>query len=229
MQSVYLTSYLQDKFVNESDSFKYKRIGTLPALPITALEMQAQVRIDVLLEQQSYINLIIASAVRYAEEYMNLSLINTQWLTYGDNFDANAFELRKGYFVTLDSFEYVSITAGNILVDVDPTIFQVADKSFYAQILMRNGKTFPFNDLVNEDNAITIKFTSGMAANSSEFAAQYPDLKMALLQHCAFLYDNRGNTMSDKEYTNKIPAGVLEVYERYKAPAIFSGGIYNTL
>jgi uncharacterized phiE125 gp8 family phage protein len=228
MQSTYLASYQQSKFVNESDSFKYKRIGTLPVLPITAQDMQNQIRVDVLLEQASYLNLIIASAIRYAEEYMNLSLINTQWQTTRDNFDANAFELRKGYFVSLEKFQYIDVTTG-LYVTVDPTIYQIADKSYYAQILLLQGYQFPFNNIKQEDNAINIEFTAGMSANPSDFLAQYPDLKMALLQHCTFIYENRGNDTASmmKDTTSVLPQMILDVYDRYKAPSIFSGTIFN--
>jgi hypothetical protein len=203
-------------------------MGTLPVAPISIDEFQNQIRIDIPLEQTSYLNLIIKSVVRYAEEYMNLSLINTKWQTTRNTFDCSAFELRKGYFVSLEKFEYVDL-ATSLYVDVDPAIYYIADKSYYAQILLKHGQEFPFQQAMPNDDAINIEFTAGMAETSIEFENLYPDLKMALLQHCCFNYENRGNdvAVNSKNEYNSLPGLITDVYDRYRDISIFGGVIYN--
>ena len=82
----------------------------------------------------------------------------------------------------------------------------------------------------SQDNAIVIEFTSGLTTTPIIFGQRYPDLKFAMLQHCAFYYENRGNdvAVNASSGANALPQMILEVYERYKAPMIFGGMIFNT-
>jgi uncharacterized phiE125 gp8 family phage protein len=226
-QTLYLGTYSPHKRINETEAFNYTRINT-PLLPITVDELKSQIRIDIPLEQSSYLSLIIKSVVRYAEDYMNLSLINTQWRTIRDNFDCEAFELRKGYFFSLEKFQYVDSITG-LYVDVDSTIYQIAKKTYYAQILLLDNYEYPIQSIRVMDNAINIEFTAGMAANAIDFENFYPNLKMALLQHCCFAYENRGNdvAINAKSETNALPQMILDSYNRYKDLSIFGGVIYN--
>ena len=229
MQSTYLATYAQQKNVNETEAFLYLRLDPLPLIPITIDELKQHLRIDQSLEQVSYLNMILASVTHAAEEYMSMTCLPTKWRTYRNNFNANAFELRKGYFQTLQSFKYIdNIT--NLLVDVDSTVYQAVAKDYFGQIILKSDQRFPYGMISSQDNAIVIEFTSGLTTTPIIFGQRYPDLKFAMLQHCAFYYENRGNdvAVNASSGANALPQMILEVYERYKAPMIFGGMIFNT-
>jgi len=229
MQSPYLASYAPYKNVNETEAFQYIRLSTLPTSPISMNDFQQHLRIDAPLEQTDYLNMIIYAAIHYAEEYMSMTLLPTKWRTYRNNFDANAFELRKGYFRSLEKFQYLDIDTG-LWTDVDTTIYQAVSKEYYGQILLLSDQRFPYEKIQAQDNAILIEFTSGLSSTSTIFVQHYPDLKFALLQHCAFLYENRGNdvAVNSGSGANLIPQMILDVYEKYKAVSIFGGMIFST-
>jgi len=227
MDPTYLATYAPVKYINETEGFLYQRIGVRPPLPITASELQAHIRVDVPLEQPDYLNLLIGSVVHYAESYIGLNCLPTQWLTYRDNFEPNAFELRKGYFQSLQSFQYLARDT-MIWTDVDPTLYQVALRPYYSQILLLAEHDYPFRDTARQQNAIEIKFTSGLSDIPANFALDFPDLKIAMLDHCAFEYENRGNDIGFvRGDAVGLPPKIEEVYERYKVPAAFGGVIFN--
>jgi hypothetical protein len=229
MQSPYLASYAPFKNLNETEAFQYIRLNPLPTTPISMNDFLQHSRIDVPLEQTDYLNMIIYSAIHYAEEYMSMTLLPTKWRTYRNNFDANAFELRKGYFQSLEKFQYIDLTTG-LYVDVDSTIYQAVAKQYYGQILLMSDQRFPYEKIKSQDNAILIEFTSGLSSTSTIFVQHYPDLKFALLQHCAFLYENRGNdvAVNSNSGANSLPQMILDVYEKYKAVNVFGGMIFST-
>lgn len=225
--TLYLGTYSQQKRINETEGFPYKIIENPAQSLISIAEMQRHLRIDIPLEQTSYLNLLIKNVIRYAGQYLNLSLLNTKWRTYRNNFDCDAFTLRKGYFVSLDEFKYIDIDS-NLYVNVDPDVYYIADKLYYALIMRKKGQEFPVN-IADQDNAITIEFTAGMAETPQEFEDLYADLKMALLQHCCFNYENRGNDVAVNSMNefNSLPAMIREVYDRYRDVGIFGGDIFN--
>lgn len=227
MEYPYLASYQQAKFISEPEAYLYEKIGTRPLLPITIAELQDQCRIDVALEQQSYFNLIISSVVMYVERYTSLSCIAQQYLTYRDSLKAPAIELRKGYFITLDEFKYFQYST-QTWETIDASVYQIDKRSYFAQILPMPNQCFPSEAAQPTSNSVQIKFTAGMATTPALFETICPDLKLAMMQHCVFLYENRGNDVAAlKNDANAIPQMILDVYDRYKVPSLFSGVISN--
>jgi hypothetical protein len=223
MWTPYLASYEQLKQLGETDAFLYTKTGTLPPLPITLQELQNHIRIDIPLEQTAYLTLIIQSAVNFFENYSAMTCLPTQWITYRNNFEAPAIELRKGYFQTLQTFQYMDKTT-LLWIDVASTVYQTVPMSYFAQIVKLIDQVYPYGDIAIRNNAVKIVFTSGLALLPTDFATTYPDLKMALLEHCAFLYAARGNALGA---ALEIPEFIREVYDRYKAPCLFGGVITN--
>jgi hypothetical protein len=222
MWTPYLASYQQLKQVGETEAYLYIKTGTPPPLPITLQEFQNHIRIDIPLEIVSYLNLIIQMAVNFFENYSAMTCLSTQWITYRTNFEAPAFELRKGYFQSLQSFQYLDKTT--LLWDtVDPAVYQIVPMSYFAQIMKIIDQVYPYENIAIRQNAIKIIFTSGLALLPTDFATTYPDLKFALLQHCAFLYANRGNATGNNSL--ELLECAREVYDRYKAPCLFGGTI----
>jgi hypothetical protein len=224
MWTPYLASYQQLKQLGETDAYVYIKTGTLPPLPITLQEFQNHLRIDIPLEITSYLTLIMQSAVNFFESYSAMTCLSTQWITYRNGFEAPAIDLRKGYFQSLQSFQYMDKTT-LLFVSVDPTVYQVVPTSYFGQITKIIDQVYPYTNIAIRQNNVKISFTSGLALAPTDFAVSYPDLKMALLDHCAFLYANRGNAISGNNFANELPDFIREVYDRYKAPCLFGGVI----
>jgi uncharacterized phiE125 gp8 family phage protein len=229
--SYYLSSWLQEKSVNESEAFLYERLSGRTNLPISIADLEQHLRIDDPIEQSSYLTMLINAAVFYAEDFMGVSIINQKWRTYRDNFYAGAFELRKAYFVSLESIQYLK---NGVYTAVDPTIYYISKKQYYNQLMTNINQQWPYLDVDPIDNAIKIEFTAGLGAAEANIPA---DLQMALLNYVAFMYENRGNNdiagMTSSGFgkensgLNAIPNICRDVFLKYKVPDVYGGFEYT--
>lgn len=202
-----------------------------PSYPITLQQLYDHVRVDAPQEQLSYLNMILAAVTRVAEDYMNIDIIQKSWRTYRDDFNANYFQLRKSPFVSLQNFQILS---NGVYVDIDPSLYYISQHPYYAQIALKNEKVWPVDSLDLANNAIKIEFTSGLATDSNNIPE---DLQQALLNHAAFMYENRGNndiagltssgTSEETSGLNAIPNLSKLIYENYRVADIFGGYFYN--
>lgn len=217
MNSQYLSSYQQHKRTVEAGNYLYEKIIDAPINPpLLQSTLLQHLRIDSLQEQTTYIDLIIASVSEIFEKYTNVNIIKQKWRTYRNNFDVGSFELRKAPFVSLQTFQKL---IENVWTEIDEDIYTISLRSDYAQILPSNSTTLWGNEEVdNVDNAIKIEFTAGIADNQSQVPA---NLKLHLLNHCAWLYENRGNSLMNEKFD-------LSVYDQWKIFDLF-GGFSNTI
>jgi uncharacterized phiE125 gp8 family phage protein len=205
-----------------------------PQYPITLQQLYDHIRIDAAPEQLSYLNGIIGAVTAFAEDYMNINIIQQSWRTYRDDFQSNVFQLRKSPFVSLQSFQYKSY---GIYIDVDPLIYYISKQEYYNQIALtpnRENANWPTDTLEAIDNAIKIEFTAGMATDSTTVPN---DLQFALLNHAAFFYENRGNndiagfqssgTGEETSGLNAIPNLTRVIYDNYRVADVFGGSFYN--
>lgn len=200
-----------------------------PQLPISIELLKTHVRIDDPNAQTDYLTLLIEHAARVAEDFCNVSFIYQGWRTYRNNFNQISIELRKGYFVSLDAFKYL---VNNSYIDVNSDLYYVSKEAGYSQIRLNSGQEFP-NDIDLKNNSVLIDFTSGIAPDASTIPS---DLKLALLNHIAFAYENRGNNdiagmassgTGDMAGLNAIPNISMDVYAKYRITDITSGYTYN--
>lgn len=198
--------------------------------PISIDMLIKHIRVDVYEEQLDYLQALIDAVTRIGEDYCNLSFLQQKWRTYRNNFDQMAIELRKGYFVSLDKFQYLK--DGNY-IDVDSDIYYISKQQAYNQIKLQQNKDYPYNDIDMQDNAILIEFTAGIARNQEDVPF---DLKLALLNHAAFAYENRGNNdvagfggsgAGAEDSLNSIPNISKDVYKKYRIADITSAYTYT--
>jgi len=78
-----------------------------------------------------------------------------------------------------------------------------------ARVVLRTGETWP--SALRVANAIEVQFKAGYA-NAGEIPHA---LKMGMLQHIAYLYDQRGD-MKDYQQTMALPPMVAKMYQPYK-------------
>jgi uncharacterized phiE125 gp8 family phage protein len=200
-----------------------------PQMPITIDMLKAHIRIDDPNAQVDYLNVLIQAVTRIAEDYCNVSFIRQAWRTSRDNFAQVAIELRKGSFYSLQAFKYL---VDGVYIDVPITDYYVSLDAGYSQIRLRYNQEYPQNiDLRN--NSVVIDFTAGLAADQANVPA---DLKLALLNHAAFAYENRGNNdiaglssrgAGEESGLNAIPNISQDVYNKYRIQDITAAYTYN--
>lgn len=91
-----------------------------------------------------------------------------------------------------------------------------------ARIVLRTGETWP--NALRVANAVEVKFKAGYA-NAGEIPHA---LKMGMLQHIAYLYDQRGD-MKDADQTSKLPPMVALMYQPYKLIGGLGTSAYGAL
>ena len=91
-----------------------------------------------------------------------------------------------------------------------------------ARVVLRTGETFP--TALRVANAIEVTYVAGY--NS---VANIPEpLKIGMLQHIAYLYDQRGD-MKDYQQTQSLPPMVAKLYQPYKVMSGAGGSKYMAL
>tara|TARA_R100000773_G_scaffold41916_1_gene38761 strand:- start:986 stop:1648 length:663 start_codon:yes stop_codon:yes gene_type:complete len=91
-----------------------------------------------------------------------------------------------------------------------------------ARVVLRTGETWP--TALRVANAIEITFVAGYAT-----PADIPHaLKMGMLQHIAYMYDQRGD-MKDYQQTLAIPPMIAKLYQPYKLIAGLGTSSFSSL
>jgi uncharacterized phiE125 gp8 family phage protein len=91
-----------------------------------------------------------------------------------------------------------------------------------ARIVLRTGETWP--TALRVANSIEIEFAAGYA-NAGEIPHA---LKVGMLQHIAYLYDQRGD-MKDPQQAGILPPMVAKMYQPYKLIAGLGTSSYGSL
>jgi len=186
-------------------AYTYKQTGTPRTIrPIELADLQAHAKIDFVdTGQTDYINFLIDAAVDAAERFTNRSFINQTWKTYRDFFTA-FITLRRGTNAIVNSFKYFNTS--NILTVVPADSYYVSVQNPYSSIVFKMDSQFP-GDVLLQQNCIEIEFTAGYGAAKIDVPF---GLRMLLLQHVTWLYENKGNCPVDE-----IPPIVLNGYKKH--------------
>jgi hypothetical protein len=218
----------EERIIFVYKSFQYKPFAPRINTPIDLGDLKSHLRIDWNDDtHDNYLSLLIGSVVDRAEKYMNISLINQQWITYRDMFDG-AFELRRAPFVTLDSFQYITVNSPTPIPV--PLIYQIVDDYPYCILTPTIYNQWP-SDISDAYHSIIIKFTTGYGVDKTTVPN---DIKAALLEHAANVYANRGDSdvagqsvsgTGTIASTNAIPRIALDIYDSYKRRTI-DGAIF---
>lgn len=200
-----------------------------PQMPITVDMLKTHIRVDDPNAQLDYLNTLIQAVTRTAEDFCNTSFIYQAWRTFRDNFGQTAIEMRKGNFISLQAFKYL---VGGVYVDVPITDYYVSLRAAYSQIRLKDGYWYP-TDIDLQNNSVLIDFTAGIAPDQASVPA---DIKLALLNHAAFAYENRGNNdiaglssrgTGESSGLNAIPNISQDVYNKYRVTEITAAYTYT--
>lgn len=130
--------------------------------------------------------------------------------------------------ITLPSTPVVSVTSVTTYDDSDTGTVMASSKYYVdtvrepARITLRTGEAWP--SAMRVANAIKVEFVAGYAN-----AGQIPSaLQMGMLQHIAYMYDQRGD-MKDYQQTISFPPMVARLYQPYKVLDGFGGSKFMAL
>lgn len=167
-------------------AFTYNVTTPAVAKPLTLDEVKEQIKIDLDdTSQDDYLNLLIDAVTLFGESYTKRDFINKGYTTFRDSFCDNLL-LRRSKVKALTSISYLNNGIFNI---VDPTTYGFTNVNDFSQIFLQLNKLWPENiDCIPQ--AVKILFTAGYGDNPIDVPA---NIKLALLSHISFLYENRGD------------------------------------
>lgn len=189
-------------------------------LPLSLAEVKKYLRIDPQNNlEDDLINFLIITVTKFAEGYTRRDFIVKKYLTYRDSFDfgfiANyPLTLRKSKFQSLVSFQYL---VNNVFVNV-PAVYYITDEYDYSRIYLINNQDWPTN-VDTRQQAIQIIFMAGYGTTPDSVPI---DLRLALMQHIAQLYENRGdcssgdNSSSACDCAGNLPSSAKMIYNQYR-------------
>lgn len=187
---------------------EYPYIVIVPATnwPVSLDMVKTQLKISLLdTSQDTFLELLIDAATQFAEKYTGRDLITKTYLTYRPCF-SDYIELHRSMITSIVSFEYL---LDGVLTPVDISTYKLLQETGFARIALNVDSSYPSHDTYYQ--AIKITFDSGFGASEASIPA---DLKIALLNHIAFLYVNRGDCGCADE--NNLPVTSKAVYDMYK-------------
>lgn len=197
--------------------------------PLSLQEVKDYLRVEDSTDERT-IRPLIETARRFCEEHTGRTLVQTTFRQFLDSM-SDHIPLNEGMttgpdlnyyrnYITLAKSPLVSITHVKTYNDSDEATTFSSSKYYVdnarepGRIVLRNGETFPLS--LRVANAIEIEFISGYSSIS-----QIPEpLKVGMLQHIAFMYEQRGD-MGDYQNASVFPPMIKGLY----APYVVFGGL----
>lgn len=187
----------------------YKQIAKVSADVVTLADVKAYLRVSGTSED-AIIQMMIDSAVTAAEKYMSRDILTT---TY-ENYRCSIYQdlaLRRGGFQSVTSLE---VLQSGSYVTMDPSEYVVSIGGAFGVLEEVNPLSYD-----DDPNTVKITFKTGFGDDNT-FVPD--DIKLAIMQHVAFMYSNRG----DCSNVNKaVPDSSAAIYTSYRIVDI--GGYNN--
>lgn len=164
----------------------------------------------------TYITNLISAITTFTEQITRRDLINKTWTAYLDRFppsfvfcdqaDNGKILIERSRLQSITSIKYL---VDNVLVTIDPATYYFTISPDFSSIYLVNGQSWPSNADVRKQ-VIQIAFVSGFGATNTSVPQ---DLKFAMMQHIAAMYENRGDCM---DCAGNLPQESNLIYMQYK-------------
>lgn len=169
------------------------QLYTLTEVGEPVLDLESDVKAYLKLEScadDDLLRLLAEAVTTFAEKYMAQELRVNKWRITIDCFDER-IELRRHPINTVDSITYTDENEAEQTVDA--AVYYLKKGQQRSEIVQNVDQDWP-DDLIEREAAIKIDITT-------EAVDCLDQLKLGMLRHLAFLYENRGDC-SDKDLSD---------------------------
>lgn len=170
--------------------------ATPPAVePVTLAEAKAHCRIDTSTDD-AYVSSLITAAREWCEQYLDRTLVHTQWVMRFDRFPPDGthdIELPRPPMATAGTTTAVALTftAENGTTSTYSTAsYRVDRDGTPGAVKTLYGQTWPPH--LQDDNAISVTWWGGYGASGTSVPAA---IRHAMLMLVGFWYDNRSTVL----------------------------------
>ena len=190
---------------------------TPPALePVTLTEAKAHLRVDTDADDV-YVAHLITAAREWIEQYLDRTLIQTQWVMRFDKFPDSGIEpveLPRPPMVASGTATAVTVTftqEQGSTSTYSTAEYRVDRHATPGTILPIYGSTWTPHR--QDDNAISVTWWAGYGANGASVPAA---IRHAILMLCSHWYETRGATVSTGAVPQDVPFGVRSLLDSMK-------------
>jgi uncharacterized phiE125 gp8 family phage protein len=185
---------------------------TGPAVePVTVAEAKAHLRVDTS-DDDTYIGTLITAGREWCEQYLDRTLVNTQWVMRFDSFPPDGthdIELPRPPMATAGTTTAVALTftyENGTTATYSTASYRVDRNSTPGAVKTLYGQTWPPH--LMDDNAVSVTWWSGYGAAGSSVPAA---IRHAILMIVGILYEKRAAAESGS--LNEVPFGVKSLLD----------------
>jgi uncharacterized phiE125 gp8 family phage protein len=195
-------------------AYTYNVTVPAAATPVTLSEVKTHLKIDTSdASEDSYLNMLINAATDFGEKYTGRDFINKTYTTFRNGF-IEPLELRRSKVSTITSMAYLK---DGVFTTINADVYSFENVNNFPYIYLNDGKSWPM-DIDCLPQSLRIIFVSGYGESASDVPG---DLKLALLNHIAFMYENRGDCSGDCNASN-LPSNTKSIYDKRRIISIGS-------
>jgi len=187
---------------------------TQPAVePVTLAEAKAHLRVDTA-DDDTYITGLVRAAREWVEQYLDRTLVHTQWVMRFDKFPPDGtldIELPRPPMVASGTATAVALTftyENGDTATYSTASFRVDRASTPGAVKTNYGQTWPPHR--QDDNAISVTWWAGYGASGSDVPAA---IRHAMLMLCSHWYETRGATVATGAVPQDVPFGVSSLLD----------------
>lgn len=168
-----------------------RRLTDPASEPLTLAETKSHLRLEHS-DDDTLVNTLIQAAREFVEEYLDQTLITTQWEMSFDKFPAE-IELPRPPASTASGYTSVSLTYnddnGNVIT-LPTSDYRVDNKSIPGVLRPKYAESWPAYRL--DHNSITVTWYAGYGENGSDVPRRIRHAMLMLITH---LYENRSSVL----------------------------------
>lgn len=137
-------------------------------------------------DDDTIITLLISQAINYVERYVGREVRTNHWFAYFDSFSERLI-LRKNI---VEEIEFIQYIYEGSAVTLDPSYYVLAKNALHACVELADGYGWPTTDTGRD------KVVVAFATRATDKIDQ---VRLCMLQHIAYLYENRGDDRSSTD------------------------------
>jgi uncharacterized phiE125 gp8 family phage protein len=183
--------------------------ATPPAVePVSVSEAKAHLRVDIS-DDDSYISTLITAAREWCEQYLDRTLINTQWTMRLDSFPYE-IELPRPPIATSGTTTAVSLTytlGDDSTATLSTTAYRVDRSSTPGVVRQLRAGTWPAN--LDDYNAVAVTWWAGYGASGTSVPAA---IRHAILMLVGHWYESRSSVLTGS-ISKEIEFGVKSLLD----------------